>query len=323
VKSQYEALGADMGGIQSNYIYRAGGMMLLITLISAIATILVGLLSSRVAAGVARDLRRAVFERVSRFANAEIEKFSTASLITRATNDVTQLQTVTMMVMRMVFFAPIMGIGGMLRALNTAPSMGWIIAVMVVALLAVISGVFVVSMPRFRVIQTLTDNLNRVVRENLDGMMVVRAFNRQGFEEARFDKANKDLTGNMLFVSRVMVVMMPIMMFIGNLGYVGVAILGGYLAIKKAVTVGDIVRLFSFRQGDADLVEITLSSDSPVVGQRVGDQSWPPDTALVAIVRGPRVITPSADEPLVTGDELLFVASPDMEGALQQMLGHA
>ncbi len=214
VLSEYESLGADLAKLQMDYILRSGGMMVLITLLSAAATILVGLLSARVAAGVARDLREALFTRVSRFANAEMEKFSTASLITRATNDVTQLQTVTMMIIRMVFFAPIMGIGGMIRALDTAPSMGWIIALMVAALLAVIIGVFAVSMPRFKMIQTLTDNLNRVVRENLGGMMVVRAFNRQQFEETRFDKANQDLTGNMLFVSRVMVVMMPIMMLL-------------------------------------------------------------------------------------------------------------
>ncbi len=214
VKAEYQALGVDMAAVQSNYILRTGALMLLITLISVTATILVGLTSARVAAGAARDLRQALFVRVSDFASAEIEKFSTASLITRATNDVTQLQMVTMMIIRMVFYAPIIGVGGLIRALNTAPSMGWIIALMVTILVGIILSVFAVSLPRFKRIQTLIDNLNRVVRENLSGMMVVRAFNRQAFEEQRFDKANRDLTENTLFVSRVMVIMMPLMMFL-------------------------------------------------------------------------------------------------------------
>ena len=214
VKAEYQALGVDMTAVQSNYILRTGMLMLLITLISVTATILVGLISARVAAGAARDLRQALFVRVSDFASAEIEKFSTASLITRATNDVTQLQMVTMMIIRMVFYAPIIGVGGLIRALNTAPSMWWIIALMVTVLVGIILSVFSVSLPRFKRIQSLIDNLNRVVRENLSGMMVVRAFNRQEFEEQRFDRANRDLTENTLFVSRVMVIMMPLMMFL-------------------------------------------------------------------------------------------------------------
>ena len=156
--------------------------MLGLTLISVIATILVGLLSARVAAGVARDLRESVFVRVTNFAKAEIEKFSTASLITRSTNDITQIQMVTMMIIRMVFFAPIIGIGGIIRALDKAPSMWWIIAGMVVVLISVVMIAFSVTLPKFKLIQTLIDNLNRVIRENLSGMMVVRAFNRQDFE---------------------------------------------------------------------------------------------------------------------------------------------
>jgi len=208
-KAEYEALGVDTASLQTNYILNTGGWMLLLSLIAVIASILVGLLSARVAAGLARDLREAVFRRVTNFAKAEIEKFSTASLITRSTNDITQIQMVTMMIIRMVFFAPIMGVGGIIRALDKAPSMWWIIAGMVVILLAVVAVAFSVTISRFKLIQKLIDNLNRVVRENLSGMMVVRAFNRQRFEENRFDKANRDLTSNMLFVSRVMVIMMP------------------------------------------------------------------------------------------------------------------
>ena len=246
VKAEYAALGMDMAKVQNDYIIRVGGLMLLVTLASVTATILVGLLSARVAGGVARDLRKAVFVRVSDFANAEIEKFSTASLITRATNDVTQLQTVTMMVMRMVFYAPIVGVGGLIRALDTAPSMWWIIALMVVALLSIIIGVFTISMPKFKIIQSLIDNLNRVVRENLSGMMVVRAFNRQGFEEQRFEKANKDLTQNTLFVSRVMVVMMPMMMFLMSSVSLLVVWVGAHQIDAAQMQVGDMMAFMQY-----------------------------------------------------------------------------
>ena len=246
VKAEYAALGLDMAKVQNDYIIRVGGLMLLVTLASVTATILVGLLSARVAGGVARDLRKAVFVRVSDFANAEIEKFSTASLITRATNDVTQLQTVTMMVMRMVFYAPIVGVGGLIRALDTAPSMWWIIALMVVALLSLIIGVFTISMPKFKIIQSLIDNLNRVVRENLSGMMVVRAFNRQRFEEQRFEKANKDLTQNTLFVSRVMVVMMPMMMFLMSSVSLLVVWVGAHQIDAAQMQVGDMMAFMQY-----------------------------------------------------------------------------
>ncbi len=245
-KAEYEALGMDLATAQSNYILQTGAIMLFITFISVTATILVGLISARVAAGVARDLREGVFVRVSHFANAEIEKFSTASLITRATNDVTQLQMVTMMILRMVFYAPIIGIGGMIRALNTAPSMWWIIALMVTLLLGMILSVFAVALPRFKRIQTLTDNLNRVMRENLIGIMVVRAFNRQPFEEKRFDHANRDLTANMLFISRVMVILMPVMMFLMSAVSLLVVWVGAYQVADAQMQVGDMMAFMQY-----------------------------------------------------------------------------
>ncbi|MCL5995305.1 MAG: ABC transporter ATP-binding protein, partial [Chloroflexi bacterium] len=245
-KAEYQALGVDTATLQNNYILRTGGLMLLITLISVLATILVGLISARVAAGVARDLREAVFVRVSDFANAEIEKFSTASLITRATNDITQLQMVTMMSIRIVFYAPIIGIGGMIRALDKAASMWWIIALMVVVLLGVITSVFSVALPRFKRIQTLIDNLNRVVRENLGGIMVVRAFNQQDFEEKRFDKANRDLTQNSLFVSRTMVIMMPVMMFLMSGVSVLVVWVGAHQVDAARMQVGDMMAFMQY-----------------------------------------------------------------------------
>lgn len=246
VKTEYEALGVNTDSLQTSYILRTGSWMLGLTLISVIATILVGLLSARVAAGVARDLRESVFVRVTNFAKAEIEKFSTASLITRSTNDITQIQMVTMMIIRMVFFAPIIGIGGIIRALDKAPSMWWIIAGMVVVLLSVVMIAFSITLPKFKLIQTLIDNLNRVIRENLSGMMVVRAFNRQDFEEKRFDKANLDLTGNMLFVSRVMVVLMPIMMFLMSAVSLLVIWVGAHEVAQAQIQVGDMMAFIQY-----------------------------------------------------------------------------
>ncbi len=245
-KAEYEALGVNTASMQNKYILTTGGWMLLLSLISVIASVTVGFLSARVAAGVARDLRDSVFRRVTNFAKAEIEKFSTASLITRSTNDITQIQMVTMMIIRMVFFAPIMGIGGIIRALDKAPSMWWIIAGMVVILLAVVAVAFSVTISRFKLIQKLIDNLNRVIRENLSGMMVVRAFNRQQFEEKRFDKANLDLTGNMLFVSRVMVTIMPIMMFLMSSVSVLVVWVGSHQVAQAQIQVGDMMAFIQY-----------------------------------------------------------------------------
>ena len=244
VKAEYEALGVDTSSLQTGYILQTGGVMLILSLISAAATISVGFLSARVAAGVARDLRDSVFLRVTNFAKAEIEKFSTASLITRSTNDITQIQMVTMMIIRMVFFAPIMGIGGIIRALDKAPSMWWIIAGMVVILLGVVLVAFSVTLPKFKIIQTLIDNLNRVIR--LSGRLVLRCFNGQDFEEKRFDKANRDLTGNMLFVSRVMVIIMPIMMFLMSSVSILVVWVGSHQVAQAQIQVGDMMAFIQY-----------------------------------------------------------------------------
>ncbi len=216
VKAEYAALGMDTGKIQTDYITNAGLLMLGVTLISVICTIIVSYLSAKTAAGLARDLRRNIFEKVESFSSTEIDKFSTASLITRSTNDITQIQMVVIMMMRMVIYAPIIGVGGVIRALSKTTSMWWIIALAVVVLLGLIVTVFSIALPKFKSIQNLIDRLNLVTRENLSGMMVIRAFNTQDFEEKRFDKANKDLTSTLLFINRVMVVMMPVMMFVMN-----------------------------------------------------------------------------------------------------------
>jgi len=194
-----------------------GGKMLGISLISAICTILVSLLSARVAVGTCSSLRRELFRKVEKFSNAEFDQFSTSSLITRTTNDITQVQNLIIMWSRMALYAPILGIGGVAHALAKSKSMSWVIAVAVICLIGMIVLIFLVAMPKFRIIQKLIDRLNLVVRENLQGILVIRAFNTQKFEENRFDKTNQDLTSTNLFINCIMACMMPTMMLIMNL----------------------------------------------------------------------------------------------------------
>jgi ATP-binding cassette subfamily B protein len=246
VKEEYEALGVDSSSLQSKYILSTGGTMLLISLLAGACTITVGFLASRTAAGVARDIRKDVFEKVESFSSAELDQFSTASLITRSTNDVTQVQMVTFMVMRMVFYAPIIGVGGIFRAISKGASMWWIIAVAVGALLCLILIVFVVALPKFKIIQSLIDRLNLVTRENLSGMMVIRAFNKQQSEEKRFDKANRDLTDTSLFVARVMVTMMPFMMLLMNGLTLAIIWVGSHQVAEASMQVGDMIAFMQY-----------------------------------------------------------------------------
>ncbi|GAP11645.1 ABC-type multidrug transport system, ATPase and permease components [Bellilinea caldifistulae] len=246
VRSEYDALGMDTGQLQTNYILRVGGQMLLISLLSAAAIVLVGFLASRVAAGLARNLRHLLFERVMRFSSAEIEKFSIASLITRSTNDITQIQMVMMILIRMVFYAPIIGIGGIIRAVNKSAGMWWIIAVAVIALIGLISIVFAIATPKFKIIQSLVDRLNLIARENLSGMMVVRAFNRQKYEEQRFEEANVDLTRTSLFVNRVFVMVMPFMMIILNGVSVLILWIGAHQVAQSSMQVGDMMAFMQY-----------------------------------------------------------------------------
>jgi ATP-binding cassette subfamily B protein len=246
VRTEYEAIGIDTGKLQTDYILRTGGTMLLISLLGGACTITVGYLASKTAAGAARDIRKAVFKKVESFSSAEFNQFSTASLITRSTNDVTQVQMVIFMIMRMVFYAPIIGVGGVIRAIDKSAEMWWIIAVAVVALLSLIVIVFSISLPKFRIIQSLIDRLNLVTRENLSGMMVIRAFNKQDDEEERFDKANRDLTDNSLFVARVMVTMMPVIMLLMNGLSVGIIWIGAQHVAESTMQVGDMMAFLQY-----------------------------------------------------------------------------
>lgn len=221
--------GISSGNTQ--WIFNAGLRMLAVTISAGIAAILVGLAASRVAAGAARDIRKALFTHIESFSVGEFDSFSTASLLTRTTNDITQLQHLILMSLRMVLFAPVMGIGSIIMAIRTSVSMSWIIALAVLIIIGIIIIVFTIAMPRFRIIQKLIDRLNLVSREHLDGLMVIRAFGTEDFEIERFSKANSDLTKVNLFVNRVMVVLSPAMMLIMN----GVGLLIIWVGAKEIV----------------------------------------------------------------------------------------
>jgi ATP-binding cassette subfamily B multidrug efflux pump len=242
----YDELGADIGAMQSGYIFRIGLWMLLVALLGGVATVLVSLLSSRIAAGVARNLRRDIFAKIESFSSQEFDEFSTASLITRCTNDVTQIQLLLTMGIRMICYAPIMAVGGILMAVNKSPSMSWVIAVACVALLGLIMVVMSFAMPKFKILQKLVDKLNLVSREGLSGMMVIRAFGTQAHEQKRFEKANDDLTKTNLFVNRVMVFMMPVMMLIMNGITLLIVWVGAHQISQATMQVGDMMAFMQY-----------------------------------------------------------------------------
>ena len=246
LQGEFTALGADINAMQSSYILRVGIQMLLITLITVGSAVLVGFLGSRLSAGTSRDLRNAVFSKVEEFSLAEFDSFSTASLITRSTNDINHIQMLIMMSTRMLFYAPIIGIGGVIRALSKASGMWWIIAMAVGVLLGIVGLVFALVVPKFRIVQKLVDKLNLVVRENLSGMMVIRAFNMQDHEAKRFDKANRDLTSMMLYVTRAMVVLMPLMTIIMNVVSISIIWVGSHEVAVGSIRVGDMMAFMQY-----------------------------------------------------------------------------
>ena len=245
-KAFYTQLGADTGAMQTHYILKVGGKMLLMTLLLVSFTIAVGFCASKLGTGVARDVRHDIFVRVSSFTNNEYDKFGTASLITRCTNDIMQVRGLLSMGLRTMFYAPIIGIGGTIMALSKSPSMAWIIALAGVLIFGVIIVMFAVAMPKFKIMQKLVDKLNLVSRENLSGMMVIRAFATQKFEEERFDKANKTLADNNLFVYRAMATMMPIMMLVMNAVSLLIVWVGGHQIAQSTMQVGDMMAFIQY-----------------------------------------------------------------------------
>lgn len=276
IKSEYEAIGLNIQKGQSNYILSIGGIMLLIALLSMAASILVGFLSARVSSSLGRNLREKVFTKVTSFSNGEFDDFSTASLITRSTNDIQQVQMFIVMLLRMVFYAPILGAGGVIRALNTDTSMAWIVAVGVLAVLTLVIVLFSIATPRFKKIQKLVDRVNLVMRESLSGMMVIRAFNTQRLEEAKFDKANKDLTKTNLFVARLMTFMMPTMMLIMNGIMLLIIWVGAHQIEEGTIQVGDMMAFMQYTMQIImsflmiSMVSIMLPRAS-VSAQRIGE----------------------------------------------------
>lgn len=242
----YKELGVDLDAKQMRYIVMKGLEMLGIALLGVLAAVLVGFFASRISSGVAKQMRSDVFRKVESFSNTEFDKFSTASLITRTTNDVTQVQMLISMGLRLMCYAPIMGVGGIIFALQKSVSLSWIIALAVIVLLGLVVVLLNVAMPKFKSLQRLTDRLNLVSRENLSGMLVVRAFTNEKFEEARFDKANEDLTRTNRFTQRVMSITMPIMMLIMNLVTLLIMWVGGHAIAESTMQVGDMMAYIQY-----------------------------------------------------------------------------
>lgn len=230
----------------NGYILSTGGIMLGLSLISAAAMIVVGYLAARIATGFSMDIRSKIFSKVESFSLAEFNKFSTASLITRTTNDIQQIQMVMIMILRLVLMAPLMGVWAVFKAYNSAPSMSWIIALAVVVLLLIIIILFSVAMPKFKLLQKLVDKLNLVTRQNLTGLRVIRAFNNEVVEEKKFEAANVDLTNANLFVNRLMVIMQPLMMLIFNAAALTIIWFGAHLINTDNLQIGDMLAFMQY-----------------------------------------------------------------------------
>ena len=246
VKSEYREVGIDTDKLQTNYILITGLKMLGITILGIVASITVGFLASRVGAALGRTLRSKTFEKVMKFSSKEMTEFSTASLITRSTNDIQQIQQMTVMMLRMVFFAPFMALGGIYKALRTNTSMTWIIGVAVLGVVLIVGVLFTTVMPRFKILQKLVDKLNLVTREILTGLPVIRAFSTEKFEENRFDGVNKDLTKVNMFVNRMMSCMMPAMMLVMNAISVLIVWVGAKNIDTGAMQVGDMMAFIQY-----------------------------------------------------------------------------
>lgn len=328
VKSEYEAMGIDIGSVQTRYLLKKGAAMLGFSVIMMAASILVGLMASRASAKIGRNLRGKVFHKVVSFSNAEMDRFSTASLITRSTNDIQQIQMVSVMLLRMVLYAPIVGIGGIIKVSNTRTGMGWIIVVAVVSIMMLVGILVSVAMPKFKIMQTLVDKLNLVSREILTGIPVIRAFSREDFEEKRFDRANKELMGTQLFTNRVMTVMMPAMMLIMNSITVLIVWFGAKGIDFGSLQVGDMLAFITYtmqivmaflmitmisimlpRAGvAAERIEEVLNTEVTVKdGEKLRDEELTEEKGVVAF-ENVSFRYPGADEDALSG--ISFTAKP-------------
>lgn len=241
-----EAAGVNMEDVQTSYLWNAGLKMVGMALLMGVVTVLVGFFGAKVGAGIGRDLRGKVFKKVVGFSNAEMDKFSTASLITRSTNDIQQIQMVSAMLIRMIAYAPILGIGGIIKVVETGAGMGWIIVLAVIVIIGYVGVLMAVAMPKFKLMQKLVDRINLVAREILTGLSVIRAFGREAKEEERFEEANQDLTKTMLFTNRVMTFMMPGMTMIMNLLSVGIVWFGSHKIDAGTMQVGAMTAFITY-----------------------------------------------------------------------------
>ena len=241
-----KAAGLDIDRIQKSYLLTAGLKMVGMALLMGVVTVFVGLFASRVAAGIGRDLRDQVFKKVVGFSNAEMDQFSTASLITRSTNDIQQIQMVSVLLLRMIAYAPILGIGGVVKVVKTGAGMGWIIVLAIIVIISYVMLLVSITMPKFKQMQKLVDNINLVSREILTGLSVIRAFGREDKEEERFDTANRELTGTTLFTNRVMTFMMPGMMMIMNVLTVGIVWFGAHRINEGTMQVGAMTAFITY-----------------------------------------------------------------------------
>lgn len=241
-----KAAGVDIDQVQKNYLWMSGLKMVGMALLMGVVTVLVGFFASRVGAGIGRDLRDKVFKRVVRFSNAEMDRFSTASLITRSTNDIQQIQMVSTMLLRIVAYAPILGIGGVLKVIKTGAGMGWVIALAIIVILGYVMVLVSAAMPKFKLMQKLVDNINLVSREILTGLSVIRAFGREKKEEERFDDANRSLTKTTLFTNRIMTFMMPGMMLIMNVLTISIVWVGAHRIDSGDMQVGAMTAFITY-----------------------------------------------------------------------------
>lgn len=326
-KSFYEELGANIDSMQMGYIIYVGLMMVGLTLCGGLATVFISLLCSRIAANVARALRRDIFHKVTGFSNTEFDQFSTASLITRTTNDVTQIQLLLTIGIRMVLQAPLMGIGGTVMALGKSASLAWVIALSVLMLLCLIGVIFVIAMPKFTKMQKLVDRMNLVARENLSGIMVTRAFDNEDFEKNRYDAASKDLAHTQLFVNRLMVVMMPAMMLIMNLTSLLIVWVGAHQVADSAMQIGDMMAFIQYSMQiimaflmiammfilvpraavSAKRIKELLNTES-VIRDPDAPKQFDPQKKGVIEFRDVSFRYPNADEPVI--EHISFTAEP-------------
>lgn len=245
-KSLYEDLGYDTGSMQTGYIINIGLIMIGVTILGAIASILVGFIASKIAAGVGRNLREQIFEKITSFSNGEFDEFGTSSLITRSTNDINQVQNLLVILIRLLFYAPLLGIGGFIKVMDTNANMAWIIGVAIGAIIISISIIFTFVIPKFQKVQKLTDKLNLVMREKLSGLLVIRAFNTEKFQEKRFEEVNEDLTNTNLFVNRMTSLLFPIMMFVMNATTILIVWVAAHEIAEATMQVGDMIAFMQY-----------------------------------------------------------------------------